>query len=134
MSVWRAKLAWSSGRPSLIQIEHSTVTPPDVLELPDDVTSWGAIARELARSTMNRERKQHLQRLGIEKRHELVHFVDPALRRVAIWLVMQVSSCPAPPAPMNALRLDTAPHVDFLGRWYHRLELARRAGAALAWA
>jgi hypothetical protein len=72
-----------------------------------------------ATSIFNRERKQHLQRLGIGKRHELAHFADPAVRRVAIWLVLQVISCPAPPAPMNALRLGTAPHIDFFGPWHH---------------
>jgi hypothetical protein len=71
-------------------------------------------------SIFNRERKQHSQRLRIGQPHELVHFADPAVRRVAIWLVLQVITCPAPLARLNAVRLGTPPHVDFLGPWHHR--------------
>ena len=70
-------------------------------------------------SLFNRQRKFHLPPLGAGKRHELVHFVDPALRRAAIWLVLQVIYCPAPPIRMNVMRLGTSAHVDFLGPWYH---------------
>jgi hypothetical protein len=70
-------------------------------------------------SIFNRHRKHHVPRLGIGKHHELVHFADPVVRRVAIWLVLQVIACPAPPTRLNAMRLGTAPHIDFLGPWHH---------------
>jgi hypothetical protein len=66
-----------------------------------------------------RARKHHAQRLALGKHHELVHIADPAVRRVAIWLVLQVIVCPTPPARLNAMRLGRSPHVDFLGPWDH---------------
>jgi hypothetical protein len=66
-----------------------------------------------------RARKHHARRLGLGMHHELVHVPDPAVRRVAIWLVLQVIACPAPPARWNAMRLGRSPHVDFLGPWHH---------------
>ena len=66
-----------------------------------------------------RERKQHQPRLGLRKHHELIHVADPAVRRVALWLVRQVIACPAPPPNLNAMGLGTSPHVDFLGPWDH---------------
>jgi hypothetical protein len=82
-----------------------------------------------ATQIFRRERKHHQQRLGLGKHHELIHVADPAVRRVAIWLVLQVIVCPAPPARLNAMRLGTSPHVDFLGPWNHEglIWLAERA-------
>jgi hypothetical protein len=45
--------------------------------------------------------------------------IDPAFRRAAIWLTLQVIACPAPPARLNAMRLGRSPQVDFLGPWQH---------------
>jgi hypothetical protein len=67
----------------------------------------------------NRERKHRAGRLEIGKHHELIHVADPAVRRAAIWLVLQVIACPAPPGRLNAMRLGRSPHVDFLGPWEH---------------
>ena len=66
-----------------------------------------------------RARKHHTPRLGLGMHHELVHVADAAVRRVAIWLVMQVIACPAPHARLNAMRLGRSPHIDFLGPWDH---------------
>jgi hypothetical protein len=38
----------------------------------------------------------------------LIHVTDPAVRRVATWLTLQVIACPAPPARLNAMRLGRA--------------------------
>ena len=54
-----------------------------------------------------RASKHHAQRLGLGKHHELAHIADPAVRRVAIWLVLLVIACPTPPAQLNAMRLGT---------------------------
>ncbi len=70
-------------------------------------------------SIFRRARKYHTPRVGLGMHHELVHAADPAVRRVAIWLVMQVIACPAPPARLNAMRLGRSPHIDFLGPWDH---------------
>jgi hypothetical protein len=64
-----------------------------------------------------RARKHHTPRVGLGMHHELVHVADPAVRRVSIWLVMQVIACPAPSARLNAMRLGRSPHVDLLGPW-----------------
>lgn len=37
--------------------------------------------------------------------YELIHVPDPAVRRMAIWFVLQVIACPAPPARLNAMRI-----------------------------
>jgi hypothetical protein len=70
-------------------------------------------------SIFNRLGKHHVPRPGIEKHDERVHFADPAVRGVAIWLVLQVIACPAPPTRLNAMRLGTSPHIDFLAPRYH---------------
>jgi hypothetical protein len=80
-----------------------------------------------------RARKYHTPCLRFGMHHELVHVADPAVRPVAIGLVMQIIACPAPPARLNAMRLGRSPHVDFLGPWDHEgLKLACRARSALA--
>jgi hypothetical protein len=67
-----------------------------------------------------RERRHPQQHLGLGKHHELIHVADPAVRRMAIWLVLQVIAYPAPPARLNAMRLGKSPHADFLGPWDHQ--------------
>lgn len=44
---------------------------------------------------------------------------SPAVRRLAIWLTMQVIACPTPPARFGPMRLGQTPQVDFLGTWQH---------------
>ena len=53
------------------------------------------------------------------RRASRIHLIDPAVRRAAIWLTLQVIACPAAPAQLNVLRLRRSPHVDFLGPWQH---------------
>jgi hypothetical protein len=44
---------------------------------------------------------------------------DPGVRRLAIWLTLQVIACPAPPARLSVMRLGRSPQIDFLGPWQH---------------
>jgi hypothetical protein len=67
----------------------------------------------------NRERKHRASRLRQDEHQGLIHATDPAVRRAAIWLTLQVIACPAPPARLNAMRLGRSPQVDFLGPWQH---------------
>jgi hypothetical protein len=80
----------------------------------------------------NRERKHRAPRLGRDQHQELIHMTDPAVRRAAIWLTLQVIACPAPPARLNAMRLGRSPQVDFLGPWQHE-GLAWLTNRARSW-
>jgi hypothetical protein len=59
----------------------------------------------------NRERKHRAPRLGLGEHQGLIHAIDPAVRRVALWLTLQVIACPAPPPRLSAMRLGRAPQV-----------------------
>jgi hypothetical protein len=68
----------------------------------------------------NRERRHH--RTPHRRRFEnqgLIHVTDPAVRRLAIWLTLQVIACPAPPTRLSMMRLGRSPQIDFLGPWEH---------------
>jgi hypothetical protein len=80
----------------------------------------------------NRERKHCVPRLGRDRHHGLIHLTDPGVRRIAIWLTLQVIACSAPPARLNAMRLGRSPQVDFLGPWQHE-GLAWLADRAQSW-
>ena len=67
----------------------------------------------------NRERKHRAPHRRRNENQGLIHVTDPAVRRLAIWLTLQVIACPAPPARLSVMRLGRAPHVDFLGPWEH---------------
>jgi hypothetical protein len=67
----------------------------------------------------NRERKHRAPHPRRNENQGLIHVTDPAVRRLAIWLTLQVIACPAPPARLSVMRLGRAPHVDFLGPWEH---------------
>lgn len=67
----------------------------------------------------SRERKQRTPHRRRNENQGLIHMTDPAVRRLAIWLTLQVIACPAPPARLSLMRLGRSPQVDFLGPWEH---------------
>jgi hypothetical protein len=67
----------------------------------------------------NRERKHRSPHRRRNENRGLIHVTDPAVRRLAIWLTLQVIACPAPPARLSVMRLGRSPQIDFLGPWQH---------------
>jgi TniQ len=67
----------------------------------------------------SRERKQRTPHRRRNENQGLIHMTDPAVRRLAIWLTLQVIACPATPARLSLMRLGRSPQVDFLGPWEH---------------
>jgi hypothetical protein len=67
----------------------------------------------------NRERKHRTPHRRRNENQGLIHTTDPAIRRLAIWLTLQVIACPAPPARLSVMRIGRSPQTDYLGPWQH---------------
>jgi hypothetical protein len=67
----------------------------------------------------NRERRHRAPHRRQNENQGLIHVTDPAVRRLAIWLTLQVIAYPAPPARLSVMRLGRSPQIDFLGPWQH---------------